>query len=68
VDSVDVSYFGLYLFLDHGLMTSTLDDYLLYYECSTYLWYRCVMFLLLSFNPVVLVKSSAIIFLLRQEK
>jgi hypothetical protein len=31
-----------------------------------YLWYCCVMFLLLSLNPIVLVKSSAAIFSLRR--
>jgi hypothetical protein len=33
-----------------------------------YLWYCCVMFLLLSFDPIVLVKSSTAIFLLRRGK
>jgi hypothetical protein len=59
---------GLYLFPNDGLMTRTLNDYLLYYGYSTYLWYRCVTFLLLSLNPVVLLKSSTIFFSLQQEK
>jgi hypothetical protein len=33
-----------------------------------YLWYYCVMFHLLSLNPIVLVKSSAVVFLLRRGK
>jgi hypothetical protein len=33
-----------------------------------YLWYCCVMFHLLSLNPIVLVKSSAVVFSLRREK
>jgi hypothetical protein len=33
-----------------------------------YLWYCCVMFLLLSLNPIVLVKSSIAVFLLRLGK
>jgi hypothetical protein len=35
VNNVDVAYFGLYLFLVDGLMTSTFGDYLLYYGYST---------------------------------
>jgi hypothetical protein len=33
-----------------------------------YLWYCCVMFLLLPLNPIVLVKSSTTVFSLRQGK
>jgi hypothetical protein len=32
-----------------------------------YLWYCCVIFLLLSLNPIVLVKSSVAVFSLREE-
>jgi hypothetical protein len=33
-----------------------------------YLWYCCVIFSLLSLNPLVLVKSSVVVFSLRQGK
>jgi hypothetical protein len=33
-----------------------------------YFWYCCVMFLLLFLNPIVLVKSFAIVFSLQQGK
>jgi hypothetical protein len=33
-----------------------------------YLWYCCMMFLLLSLNPIVLVKSSTVVFSLRRGK
>jgi hypothetical protein len=68
VNNVDVSYFVLYLFLDDSLMTSTFDNYLLYYRCCIYLWYCCMMFLLLSLNSIILVKSSVAVFSLRRGK
>jgi hypothetical protein len=52
-----------------GLMISTFGDCLGYYgDVVLYLWYCYMMFQLLSLNPIVLVKSSAVVFSLRRGK
>jgi hypothetical protein len=53
---------GCIYFLDDGLLTSTLMTIYHIMDVVLYLWYCCVMFLLLSLNPIVLVKSSATVF------
>jgi hypothetical protein len=59
---------GCIYFLDNGLLTSTLMTIYLVMDVVLYLWYYCVMFLLLSLNPIVLVKSSVVVFSLRRGK
>jgi hypothetical protein len=56
---------GCIYFPDDGLLTSTLMIIYHIMDVELYLWYCCVMFLLLSLNPIVLVKSSVAVFLLR---
>ena len=55
--------------LDDGLMTNTFDGYLCDNADVFYIFSSacCVMFHLLSLILIVLVKSSAILFLLRRE-
>jgi hypothetical protein len=59
---------GCNYFPDVGLLTSTLMIIYHIMDVVLYLWYCCVMFLLLSLNPIVLVKSSAVVFSLQREK
>jgi hypothetical protein len=62
------SILGCINFPDDGMLTSTLIIIYHIMDVVLYLWYSCVMFLLLSLNPIVLVKSSAAIFSLRRGK
>jgi hypothetical protein len=56
---------GCIYFPNDGLLTSTLMTIYHIMDVVLYLWYCCVMFLLLSLNPIVLVKSSTAVFSLR---
>jgi hypothetical protein len=53
---------GYIYFSDDGLLTSTLMTIYHIMDVVLYLYYCCVMFLLLSLNPIVLVKSSTAVF------
>jgi hypothetical protein len=59
---------GCIYFSDDGLLTSTLMTIYHIMDVVLYLCYCCVMFLLLSLNPIVLVKSSTAVFSLRRGK
>jgi hypothetical protein len=59
---------GCIYFPDDGLLTNTLMNIYHIMDLVLYLWYCCVIFLLLSLNPIVLVMSSAVVFLLQRGK
>jgi hypothetical protein len=59
---------GCIYFPDDGFLTSTLMTIYHIMDIVLYLWYYCVTFLLLSLNPIVLVKSFVAVFLLRRKK
>jgi hypothetical protein len=51
-------------FPDAGMLISTLMTIYHIMDVILYFWYCCVMFILLSLNPIVLVKSFVTVFLL----
>jgi hypothetical protein len=56
---------GCIYFSDDGLLTSTLMTIYHIMDVALHLWYCCVMFLLLSLNPIVFVKSYIAVFSLQ---
>jgi hypothetical protein len=56
---------GCIYFSDDGVLTCTLMAIYHIMDVVLYLWYCYVMFLLQSLNPIVLVKSFAVVFSLR---
>jgi hypothetical protein len=59
---------GCIYFPDDSLLTNTLMNIYHIMDLVLYLWYCCVIFLLLSLNPIVLVMYSAVVFLLQRGK